>query len=48
MSEREALVIVVWALLGMTIVGALLPAAFPGLVRYVDRTVLKERDSHGQ
>lgn len=42
MSEREAVLIVLWALLAMIIVGALLPAVWPGLIRFVNRAILKE------
>lgn len=46
MSEREAVLIVLWALFSMIVVGALLPHLLPGLVGFVNRTVLKE-DSTG-
>jgi len=48
MSEREAVVIVFWALFIMIVVGALLPHLLPGLVRFVNRTILKEgnTDNH--
>jgi hypothetical protein len=42
MSEREAVLIVLWALLSMIVIGAVLPHLFPGLVRFVNRTILKE------
>lgn len=45
MSEREAVVIVLWALFSMIVVGALLPHVLPGLVRFVNRTILKEGNS---
>jgi hypothetical protein len=49
MTEREAVLIVVWALAAMVIVGALLPRVAPGLVRFVNRVILREGEegSHG-
>jgi hypothetical protein len=47
MSEREAVLIVFWALLIMTVVGALLPTLLPGLVRFVNRVILKEDGAGG-
>jgi hypothetical protein len=40
MTEDAAMWIVFWSLLGMVIVGVLLPILMPGLVRYIDRNVL--------
>ncbi len=42
MSEREAVTFVLWSLAAMVAVGAALPRLWPGLVRLVDRAVLKE------
>ncbi|MDR7520883.1 MAG: hypothetical protein QN168_00315 [Armatimonadota bacterium] len=47
MSERQAVLLVLWALGTMIIIGALLPALLPGLIRFVDRAILKEPDSGG-
>ncbi|MDR7417569.1 MAG: hypothetical protein QN178_01510 [Armatimonadota bacterium] len=49
MDERQAVYMVLWALGAMVVVGALLPVLFPGFVRYVNRTILKETDdsAHG-
>ncbi|MGQ0571144.1 MAG: hypothetical protein ACT4P5_16705 [Armatimonadota bacterium] len=47
MSERQAVLIVLGALGAMIIVGALLPTLWPGLIRFVNRTVLKEQDTGG-
>jgi hypothetical protein len=40
MTEDTAMWIVFWSLLGMVVVGILLPMLVPGLVRYIDRNVL--------
>lgn len=42
MSEREAVTFVLWSLGVMVAVGAILPRVWPGLIRLVDRAVLKE------
>jgi hypothetical protein len=42
MSEREAVVLFVILLGAMVVVGAALPVLAPGLIRLLDRTVLKE------
>jgi hypothetical protein len=42
MVERQAVLIVLWALAVMIVVGAILPVVAPGLIRFVNRTVLKE------
>ncbi len=42
MTERVALTVVLWALGIMIVIGALLPLVWPGLIRFVNRTVLKE------
>ncbi|MDQ7829183.1 MAG: hypothetical protein QN122_12925 [Armatimonadota bacterium] len=42
MSEREAIVLFVILLGAMVVVGAALPVLAPGLIRLLDRTVLKE------
>jgi len=47
MSERQAVLLVLWALGTMIIIGALLPTLLPGLIRFVDRTILKESNSRG-
>lgn len=45
MTEREAVLIVLWALGAMVIVGALLPRVAPGLVRFVNRVILQEDEA---
>lgn len=45
MTERAALTFVLWALGVMIVIGALLPLVWPGLIRFFDRTVLKENDT---
>jgi hypothetical protein len=49
MTEREAVLIVLWALAAMVIVGAVLPRVAPGLIRFVNRVILQEGEgrSHG-
>jgi hypothetical protein len=47
MDERQAVYVVLWALGVMIVVGALLPKLLPGLVRYVNRVILKEGDAGG-
>jgi hypothetical protein len=42
MGERQAVLIVLWALAVMIVVGAVLPAVAPGLVRFVNRTILRD------
>lgn len=42
MTERVALAVVLWALGIMIVVGALLPLVWPGLIRFVNRAVIKE------
>ncbi|MDQ7857341.1 MAG: hypothetical protein QN174_07015 [Armatimonadota bacterium] len=48
MVERQAVLIVLWALAVMIVVGAVLPAVAPGLIRFVNRTVLKEDAANHQ
>lgn len=45
MTERQAVIVALWALGIMIVVGALLPSVWPGLIRFVNRTVLKENDT---
>lgn len=45
MTERVALTLILWALGIMIVIGALLPLVWPGLIRFVNRTVLKEDDT---
>jgi len=45
MTERAALTFVLWALGIMIVIGALLPLVWPGLIRFVNRTVLKGNDA---
>ncbi len=47
MSERQAVLIILWALGAMVVIGALLPVLAPGLVQFVNRTILKEGDAGG-
>jgi hypothetical protein len=49
MDERQAVYVVLWGLGAMVVVGALLPVVLPGLVRFVNRTILKEGNAgdHG-
>lgn len=47
MPERQAVLVVLWALGAMIVIGALLPAVWPGLIRFVDRTILKEESTGG-
>ncbi len=42
MTERAALYAVLWALGVMVVIGALLPLIWPGLIRFVNRSVLNE------
>lgn len=45
MTERAALIFVLWALGIMIVIGALLPRVWPGLIQFVNRAVLKENDA---
>jgi hypothetical protein len=48
MSEREALLVVLGGLAAMIVIGAVLPMLLPGLVRFVNRAILKEGETGDQ
>lgn len=50
MSERDAALLFVGFLLAMIVIGALLPAIWPSLIRFIDAHVLNprtNREKHG-